>query len=376
MAESAAGPPALGSVTTPEGLRRSARLIEKLKDPETAYDATLEDATGSAAGGGGKKRGGDKSETRKAVEELFTSIDSGKKETTKRLDAAIANLVRATPYALGTAAAVKAVQNISVFGKIVSLLRESVATALVTMSTGRSYQTLINEALMALKEAGAIGKDLVAIASKSPETAVLVGAILMSYRAMSSGKSVTQVIKDDVSAIASGVSTVASKVPAAASAAYSSAAFGVTNEFQKFNDAWEQEAKKKAIDTLREIGKNVQAPGGEGAAAMGVSARGAPLMAAQAVPSDMGGPGEAYMGQVPGSRKRRPADALAPLTSMPALVPGAMDEGDAAKAMLRMSTDEPDAKRAKTGGGRRRKTKKRAMKKRRVTRRTMPTFSY
>jgi hypothetical protein len=148
------------------------------------------------------------------------------------------------------------------------------------------------------------------------------------------------------------------KASDAATSAFSTGARAVTGQMQAFNQAWESEATKKAADTLREIGARIEVPKGEGAAAMVEAARQPGVPAYEASP----GPGDDVMRVVPAtSRAVDPSSALFKPRSPPS------EEAKAAEALVSMKGST---------GGRRRKTKKRMTKKRRVTRRSMPTFSY
>lgn len=331
------------SYFTAEGLRRSKRIAEKEIDPEnpeTVITATLDDAV-EAAGvpdipSGGKRRGGAK--TIDAMKALVVSANEKGTELANKLDDLGEKIVQGLPAAgLATATGI-ALNHPTVFATIVTTLKNT-AVASINASTIATW----GEYAAAVAEIGKAGVGLVSGAAaaslRGPYVPLVAGLAVMRYRASKADVSLTDLIKQDASAL------------------FSAAARITTGQIQAFNTAATEEAKKKVTDTLREIGMRVEVTPSDSSTAVGSKgfpSYGGPV---QGVPEGA----EVRRGT---KRKPEPSAALGPLTT---------------------STEERNPKRIALdssglntfGGGRRhRKTKKRAMKKRRMTRRKMPTFSY
>lgn len=314
---------ALGRVTLPDGRVVSARLIEKLKNPDTAVDATLEDVAEviePSVGGRRKMRGGD-TKTGKAVKDLVNGVTSAGVSTAKTIDDLGAKIISNAPSILTAAVVTKAVNSPTVFANIVSFTREAVTTSIAN-NTVASWGEYLGAAKQIVTELGGLGIDLATFTVTSPYFAFVVASSVMKYRASNAKMSLTDLIKSDAEAVTSATMR------------------GVTGEIQSFNDAWSKEALKKATDTLRSIGK-VDIIKGESSAAVDALGN-----------TSFGGP----IPKVPDAMQPRPGKTS-----------GKETRASAALERLR---------RAKTVGmvAGRRKTKK-SKKARRVTRRR-PIFSY
>jgi len=345
---------ALGSVFDPTtGIRRSAR-IEKLKNPETAYDATIDDAVGETVSGGSKRKGGSK--TKEAIKDLIDQLNKKKDQAKDILDTAIAGSINALPYTAGTYIGVKAIQNVSVLGGIVSMLRDVLGIAVVSVTSGSTYRQIINAALQNLYDASILTKDVVVYLQNSPETALILASFIMVSRAIKSGKSVKEVIIGDANSVKDAVSSL-----------MATSSSVIASQKEAYATAWAEESKRKAVDTLREIASRVARPEGNGAKAIAELAAqvGAPS-AESGEPIDEESVATKLVPSRPGIY---PSSALEPLTEI--RKKRKMEEPSADVP----SADEPPAKKAKTEGGRRRNTKK-VKKVRRVTRRRRPIFSY
>jgi hypothetical protein len=318
---------ALGRVTLPDGRIVSARLIEKLKNPETAVDATLEDVAEviePSMGGRRKMRGGE-TKSGKAVKDLVNGVASAGVSTARTIDDLGAKIISNAPTILTAAVVTKAVNSPTVFANIVSFTREAVTTSIAN-NTVASWSEYLGAAKQIVSEMGGLGIDLATFTVTSPYFAFVVASSVMKYRASKANKSLTDLIKSDAEAVTSATMR------------------GVTGEIQSFNDAWSKEALKKATDTLRSVGRNVQVTPGESSAAI-----------AQVASPAFGGP-------IPGV-----PDAMQPR-------PGRSGkEKRPSKALDRLAAVSSAKAIAGPKGGRR-KTKK-SKKVRRATRRRL-TFSY
>lgn len=373
------------SFVTEDGLRRSKRIAKLLGSDRDIIDATLEDAIRPAQSGGRRLRGGDDdgdtTETRRAIKELMVEIEKKKSAAKAALDGAIATSIRSIPYALGTAATVKAVQNVSVFGRMVTLFRSVIGAGVVTISSGTTYAAIVKDAIDVLVKASVIGADLGQYLLRSPETAVVLSALIMSYRAMNTPHgSVQRLFIEDANTIKDAAEKASGVVGSTAYSAFSRGAQVVTAQMQEYNDAWNKEAAKKTTDVLAEIGRNVKPTTGEGASAMtaAVKESGAPAVGGP-VAADVDG----MKPRVPTARDYK--GALTRARSGKALPPPRVSintlAGPADAASGTPSVDEAaqalmDLKRGSKGGRRRRFTKKRGTPRRRLTRRKVIISSY
>jgi hypothetical protein len=373
------------SFVTEDGLRRSKRIAKLLGSDRDIIDATLEDAIRPAQSGGRRLRGGeddgDTTETRRAIKELLLEIEKKKSAAKTALDGAVATSIRSIPYAIGTVATVKAVQNVSVFGTMVTIVRNLVGRGVVAVSSGNTYAGIAKDAIDVLVKASVIGADLGQYLLRSPETAVLLSALIMSYRALNTPHgSVQRIFIEDANAIKDAAAKASGVVGSTAYSAFSRGAQVVTSQMQEYNDAWNKEAVKKTTDILAEIGKNVKPPTGEGASAMtaAVKESGAP-----AVGGPVGPDVDGMKPRVPAARdykgaltRGRSGKALPPprvsintLASPAEAASGTPSVDEAAQALM-------DLKRGPKGGRRGRFTKKRGAPRRRLTRRKVIISSY
>lgn len=280
---------ALGRITLPDGRVVSARLIEKLKSPDTAVEATLEDVAEviePSMGGRRKMRGGE-TKSGKAVKDMVNGIASAGSNTASKIDELGAKIIGNAPTILTAAVVTKAVNSPTVFANIVSFTREAITTSIAN-NTVASWSEYLAAAKQIVTELGGLGVDLATFTVTSPYFAFVVASAVMKYRASQAGMSLPDLIKSDASNVASSTMR------------------GVTGEIQAFNDAWSKEALKKATDTLKSIGRNVQVTPGESSAAVaqiGSPAFGGPT----GVPDTM-------QPRVGVKRKREPTEALGPIT--------------------------------------------------------------
>lgn len=242
---------ALGRITLPDGRVVSARLIEKLKSPDTAVEATLEDVAEviePSMGGRRKMRGGE-TKSGKAVKDMVNGIAAAGTTTASKIDELGAKIIGNAPTILTAAVVTKAVNSPTVFANIVSFTREAITTSIAN-NTVASWSEYLAAAKQIVTELGGLGVDLATFTVTSPYFAFVVGSAVMKYRASQAGMSLPDLIKSDASNVASSTMR------------------GVTGEIQAFNDAWSKEALKKATDTLKSIGRNVQVIPGESSAAV------------------------------------------------------------------------------------------------------------
>lgn len=283
-------------------------------------EATLEDVAEviePSMGGRRKMRGGD-TKSAKAVKDLVNGIASAGTTTMSTIDTLGAKIIENAPAILSAAVVTKAVNSPTVFANIVSFTREAITTS-IKNNTIASWSEYLEASKKIITELGGLGIDLGKFTVTSPYFAFVVASAVMKYRASQANMSILDLIKSDASTVAS------------------SATRGVTGQIQAFNDAWSQEATKKAADTLREIGSKVERPPGKGAEAISMAAA-------------TGAPALRSTGVVPGrsGKATRPSAALERLSTSTRKVAGP------------------------TGG--KRKTKKRVTKKRVTRRRSI--FSY
>ena len=154
---------ALGRITLPDGRVVSARLIERLNNPETAVEATLEDVAEiiqSPMGGRRKMRGGD-TKTVTALKNMMNAIKSAGSATASKIDELGAVLVTAIPIGVSVR------YGPTVLGNIASFIRQSLPT-----SAG-SWGTYLPQVKSLVAELGGLGINVAALTMSSPEIVII-----------------------------------------------------------------------------------------------------------------------------------------------------------------------------------------------------------
>lgn len=308
MSEPAAAGAPQGSMTTPEGLRRSARIAareaakaEFMREPnavdnDLAYnlaDALLaaNEITGTAGTGGKKRtlRGG--SETVNAIKSLTKGLLGNVKGVVTALDRALGNVISIgipTVAFVGTSVAV--LNHPTILGNLSQLVALALTKGTETSitSTWGQWGQAVAAVGTALKT---LGGSIVVQSLQGPVIPVAIAIAILIWRAKKSGTTLTDVLKGDATFVSSKVAGV------------------IASQIQAFNDAKESGDKEEVIRQLRELASRAKVPTfGDGALVTTVLATqgGAPA----AEPSKL----EETVSLVRGTPKRDYKIALKPLT--------------------------------------------------------------
>jgi hypothetical protein len=252
----AAGAPQFGSVTTEEGLRRSARISALMEGENAITDERLADAladafvaaeevTGAGVGGQRKDRGGGK--TVDAIKNFIYSIGSGSSSVVSVVDNVLGtaiNTTAGTMRVLGSVGAAAVVLNHpTMIGNLAKLSAAVLRDA--TNSTFTSTWGDWGEAIVSIGESvKTLGEGLVEQSVQGPVVPVAVAIAILTWYANKSKKSVTEVLKSSVIGFASKVS----------------------GQIDVGTSAYKDEAFHKSIRQLKELAKRSKVPtSGEGA---------------------------------------------------------------------------------------------------------------
>lgn len=293
-----------------------------------------------------KKANVEPSNTVVALKNLVNLLKTSASTSASSVDSAIATAVGYVPSltkALATGAATKFVVNHpTLFANIADGIRSTgVSVIKASFENTAKWGEYVEAVKIIAGGIGATGEELKDIVG-TPYFVIVTAGLIMKARAAHSGKTIVDIIKSDVSRLASVVKSGVSNIASAALGQYSA-----------FLYEYNQSSGDKALAALREIAAKVKKSKALGEGAIASTA----AMSGQvAVQSGLPGSEGAV---VPGSE---PKDLSIVLNKLSEIEP-ATEETKAAAALAKEATAEE----AKPVGGRRRRRKTRRAPKRRST---------